>query len=181
MAVSILHTAAFHVGDLQWLFLFRLCVPTHFVFFLLLLFVYTLTHTHTGITGGKYVCVHLYMYWWYAIAVMMNMLTLVMLPLVYVISQMHTHSLSHTHTGVENQRLLRVAREAEEPTEDQLKRVANAYTFTTANRKYLAHCCISCWWFAMAVSVPFVCSYSLCLLLTFFLRLCTHTHRHRRW
>ncbi len=72
---------------------------------------------------------------------MMNMLTLVMLPLVYVISQMHTHSLSHTHTGEENQRLLRVAREAEEPTEDQLKRVANAL----AGSKYLAHCCISCW------------------------------------
>jgi hypothetical protein len=32
---------------MQWLFLFRWCVPTHFVFFLLLFF-FSLSHTHTG-------------------------------------------------------------------------------------------------------------------------------------
>ena len=46
MAVSILHMSVFHVGDMQWLFLFHLCVPTHFVFFLLLFF-FSLSHTHT--------------------------------------------------------------------------------------------------------------------------------------
>ncbi len=60
MAVSILHVSAFHVGDMPWMFLFHLCVPTHFVFFLL--FFSVSAHTHTGIAGGKYVCVHLYMY-----------------------------------------------------------------------------------------------------------------------
>ena len=33
--------------NMQWLFLFRWCVPTHFVFFLLLFF-FSLSHTHTG-------------------------------------------------------------------------------------------------------------------------------------
>ena len=33
--------------NMQWLFLFRWCVPTHFVFFLLLFF-YSLSLTHTG-------------------------------------------------------------------------------------------------------------------------------------
>ena len=51
MTVSILHIAAFHVGDMPWLFLFRLCVPTHFVFFLLLFF-FSLSHSHTH-TGEK--------------------------------------------------------------------------------------------------------------------------------
>jgi hypothetical protein len=57
MTVSILHMSVFHVGDMPWLFLFRLCVPTHFVFFLLLFFFSPSTHTHTGKAGGKYVCV----------------------------------------------------------------------------------------------------------------------------
>ena len=55
MTVSILHIAAFHVGDMPWLFLFHLCVPTHFVFFLL--FISVSAHTHTQARQVVSMCV----------------------------------------------------------------------------------------------------------------------------
>ena len=58
-AVSILYMSVFHVGDVQWLFLFRLCVPTHFVFFLLLFF-FSLTHTQASQVVSMCVCALVY-------------------------------------------------------------------------------------------------------------------------
>ena len=95
-------------------------------------------------------------------AVSMNTLTLVMLPLAFAI--LHMHAYMHTssqHIGKESQRLHKEAAAAViagSATPDQLKRVANAYVFTTADSKYLADVCFSCigdmqWLFLHSVCV----------------------------
>ena len=88
----------------------------------------------------------------------------------HTLSHTHTHTLSQ-HTGTTVQMKYREAAASPNRTEDQ----ETLFNNMTAGRKYLAHVCFPCWWYAMAVSVPFVCSYSRCLLPASILFL-SHTH-----
>ena len=92
---------------------------------------------------------------------------------------MHTRILYTPHTGEEAQRRLKDARDtvaAGTATPEQLKRVANAYTLTTADSKYLAHFCFPCIGDTQWLFLHSVCVFLLTLSSSYFFSPSLHTH-----